>query len=298
MRRQARCPARRREERARHRWARPRPGARGPRPGRLQVEGLRGRRGGRLGGRRQRGQRLEAPGSAAMGRAVLHHPGRRRRSPCGALLRSRLLRLRPLSLVLRGRSRGIGLLCRGLPRVGLLRRAQTRRLLLRRGLLRRSLFARGDQLLQPLADRLQRLRQEGVQAPLTLRAHAHQPGLAQDLQVLRDRRLADPQLRDDAVDRARLPLHRPQDASAGGVGDHGEDIGAHVLHLNGGCPGTVAGVRRPAQSYHGSSPHSGNTCFLVTITVRSRSSAGSYPISQERHHTSTSSPISSGARTP
>ena len=84
-------------------------------------------------------------------------------------------------------------------------------------------------------------------------------------------------------------------------------IGAFALSLLGwliGAAGVVFQTEKPGanlrtatarQSNQGSSPCSGKTSLRVAITVRSTASLGSKPTSQDRHQSSTSSPISSGA---
>src|SRR5262249_61927034 len=74
------------------------------------------------------------------------------------------------------------------------------------------LLERGrPELIEKLADGSESFRADGVEAALALRPDGDEAGLAQDLQVLRDRLLRDLEVGGGLVDRARLLAHEQQD---------------------------------------------------------------------------------------
>ena len=83
---------------------------------------------------------------------------------------------------------------------------------------------------EPGVDVAQRLRLDRVEPPGALGAHRREAGLAQHPQVLRDRRLGDPELvPDDLGDRARRVLaggEQLEDASADRVAEDVERVHA------------------------------------------------------------------------
>ena len=132
--------------------------------------------------------------------------------------------------------------------------------------------------------------------------------------MLRDGRLGDPQLCHEVAHGSFAVLERGEDPPPGLVGDHREHVVvAHPITVNGlpcgsrhrhvraapvAAPAAAGARGRRAQSNHGSSPHWGKTSLRVAMIVRSVSSLGSKPTSQERHHRSTSSPMTRGASAP
>jgi Sigma-70 region 2 len=70
---------------------------------------------------------------------------------------------------------------------------------------------------EPFVDRLQSLGADAVQATLRVGAHVDQAGVAQNAQVLRDRRLAEPERADEVADRTLRLLQEIKDAAAVGL---------------------------------------------------------------------------------
>ena len=96
--------------------------------------------------------------------------------------------------------------------------------------------ARGPQLGEQLADRLEPLGAYRIQAPLTLRADGHEACILEHLQVLGDGLLADVEARGDLVDRVRVVADEHEDRYSARLGERSQrGFGTHALHNTIAC---------------------------------------------------------------
>ena len=99
------------------------------------------------------------------------------------------------------------------------------------------------ELIEELADGSESFRADGVEAALALRSYSDQAGLAQDLQVLRDRLLGDVEVGGDLVDRARLLAHEHQDRPSTRLAQRGKRrLGTHAAKVIKGTSCTSANL--------------------------------------------------------
>src|SRR5438105_3876935 len=75
---------------------------------------------------------------------------------------------------------------------------------------------------EPLVELAQRARFEAVEAALRLAADGHQARLAKDPQMLRHRRLAEPEIRDELADRALARSEQVEDPAPVRLGERVE----------------------------------------------------------------------------
>jgi hypothetical protein len=84
---------------------------------------------------------------------------------------------------------------------------------------------------EPLVELLQRFGADAVQPALGIDAHVHHARVAQHAEVLRHRRLAHAQRRDQLADRSFPGAQQIEDPSPIGFGQHLERDGAHRANI-------------------------------------------------------------------
>ena len=77
--------------------------------------------------------------------------------------------------------------------------------------------------------RLQRLRPQRIEPAAPLCSGGDEPGIAQDAEVLRDARLAQPELIDELAHRLLAVAQEVEDRPAVGLGQR--RVGRHALHI-------------------------------------------------------------------